>query len=287
MHTAIQAALLGIVQGLTEFLPVSSSAHLILARMFLGFDSEQFGLPFDVAVHFGTLLAVVAYFQGDVLLMIRALPFLFRSVRSHAAAPPAVGHPNMRGESDGARLVWLVAVGTIPAVIVGVLFGDLIERDLRTPAVAAMTLGLGGIALIAAERFGSKRRTEQSLTMAEAFWIGCAQAAALVPGVSRAGATITVAMLFGLGRPEAARFTFLLGIVAILGAAVREFPDMLAQGLGGSGALLFAIGIVSSAITGYLAVKYFLRFVVGHSLDPFAWYRLVLAAIVVVWLAAA
>jgi undecaprenyl-diphosphatase len=143
------------------------------------------------------------------------------------------------------------------------------------------------LGFFAAERVGAKRRNEESLTAAEGFWIGCAQAAALVPGVSRSGATITLALFLGLRRAEAARFTFLLGIPAILGAAVVELPDMLDQGVGAEGPVLFLIGIGSSAIVGYLAVKYFIRFLARHTLDVFGWYRLALASTVVVWRAVA
>jgi len=172
--------------------------------------------------------------------------------------------------------------------VLGVLINDAIEARLRTPGVAAVALAAGALAFFAAERLGAKRRNEESLTAAEAFWIGCAQAAAaLVPGVSRSGATITIALLFGLRRAEAARFTFLLGIPAILGAAMLEFPDMLEQGLHRTGSMPFVVGIATSAVVGYLAVKYFIRFLAKHSLDVFAWYRLALAASVAVWLAVA
>jgi len=264
MPTSLQALLLGIVQGLTEFLPVSSSAHLILARVFFGFDGDKFGMAFDVACHVGTLIAVLIYFRRDVARLLAALPRLF-----DAADPEA-------------RLIWLIVVATIPAIVVGLLFKHQIEDHLRTAAVAAAMLALGAVLLLAAERIGSKTRTERSLTLAEAFLIGCAQAAALVPGVSRSGATITVALLIGLRRAEAARFIFLLAIPAILGAAVSEAPKLLKAGLGDT-ASLFLIGVVSSAVVGFIAVKYFIRYLASHSLDVFAWYRLALAATVVVW----
>jgi undecaprenyl-diphosphatase len=266
MPITLQAAFLGIVQGLTEFLPVSSSAHLILARAFFGFDEEKLGLSFDVACHVGTLIAVLIYFRREVAEMIASLPRIF--------APAA---------DRGARLVWLLVVGTIPAVIVGGLFNHLIEEHLRTPGVAATALALGAVALLIAERTGRKTRSEGSLTMAEAFWIGCAQALALVPGVSRSGATITLAILLGLARPEAARFIFLLSIPAILAAAVKEAPAMLSAGVGGEAATLFLIGVLFSAVVGYAAVKYFIRYLTKHSLDVFAWYRLALAATVAIW----
>jgi undecaprenyl-diphosphatase len=265
MSATLQAALLGTVQGLTEFLPVSSSAHLILARAFFGFDGDKFGLAFDVACHIGTLIAVLVYFRQEIARMVAALPRLFD-----------LSDPD-------ARLIWLIVVASIPAAVVGVLFKHPIEDHLRTPAVAAGTLAVGGILLALAERTGSKTRTENSITFGEALMIGCAQAVALVPGVSRSGATITVALFIGLRRAEAARFIFLLAIPAILGAAASEAPKLLKAGLGAD-ASLFVIGIVASAIVGYAAVKYFIRYLGSHSLEVFAWYRLALAATVVVWL---
>jgi undecaprenyl-diphosphatase len=265
MSTSFQALLLGVVQGLTEFLPVSSSAHLILARAFFGFDGDKFGLAFDVACHIGTLIAVLIYFRQDILRMVAALPRLFDA------------------KDPEARLIWLIVVGTLPAIVAGLLFKHQIEDHLRTPAIAGAMLALGGVLFFVAERGGSKTRDEGSLTMGEAFLIGIAQAAALVPGVSRSGATITVALFIGLRRAEAARFIFLLAIPAILGAAGSEGPKLLKAGLGDT-APLFLIGIVSSAIVGYAAVKYFIRYLGNHSLDVFAWYRLALAATVLVWL---
>jgi undecaprenyl-diphosphatase len=267
MPATVQAAFLGVVQGLTEFLPVSSSAHLILARMFFGFDGDKFGLAFDVACHVGTLIAVVIYFRREIGQMVRALPHLFDPARD-----------------PDARLVWLLVIGTVPAVIVGLVFNNAIETHLRTPAVAAAALGVGALGLFASERMGDKVRNESSLTVAEAFWIGCAQAVALVPGVSRSGVTIMLALFFGLRRADAARFIFLLAIPAILAAAVHEAPKVLRAGLDGQAGALFAIGVVTSAVVGYLAVKYFIQYLGRHSLDAFAWYRLALAGAVVVWI---
>jgi undecaprenyl-diphosphatase len=264
-----QAALLGIVQGLTEFLPVSSSAHLILARAFFNWNSDQFGLPFDVACHVGTLLAVVAYFAPEMRAMLAALPAMFR--------------PHM---PEPARQLWLIAIGTIPAVVVGLLFGDYIEDRLRTPLVAASMLALVAVVMIVAERTGSRTRTESSISIAEAFAIGCAQAAALVPGVSRSGATMTLAILIGLKREAAARFIFLLGVPAILASALVEGVKLRHEPLGSDAFVLFAVGIGVSAIVGYAAVKFFIRYISRHSLDVFAWYRIALAAIVLVWLLA-
>src|SRR5438094_6586048 len=166
MSDTIQAALLGVVQGLTEFLPVSSSAHLILARTFFGFDSDKFGLSFDVACHMGTLLAVLVYFREDLAKMIAALP------QALGARPPEGGHSVQPGVAVAVadrepRLIWLLVVGTIPAVIVGLLFGKVIEERMRTPSVAAVALAAGAILMFVAERSGRKTRDEVSLTMAE------------------------------------------------------------------------------------------------------------------------
>jgi len=265
MPATLQAALLGVVQGLTEFLPVSSSAHLILARAFFGFDADRFGLAFDVACHVGTLIAVLVYFRREIVNLIAAVPRLMDP-----------------GRDENARMIWLLVIGTLPAIAAGLLFKREIEV-LRTPVVAAVTLALGSILFFVAERRGSKARSEQTLTMTEALWIGCAQALALVPGVSRSGATISVALLLGLGRPDAARFIFLLSIPAILGAAVGEVPDLLKAGGAGGTAFLFVIGVITSAIVGYATVKFFIRYLAKRSLDAFAWYRIALAVVTVMW----
>jgi undecaprenyl-diphosphatase len=261
------AALLGVVQGLTEFLPVSSSAHLILARAFFGWEAPEFGLAFDVAVHVGTLAAILLFFRAEIAGMIAAIPTMFS---------PQSGTPGL--------LLRLIAIGTIPAVIAGVLFDDYIEAHLRTPRVAAVTLAAGAILMLVAERLGAQRRTEAALTITDAALIGTAQASALIPGVSRSGSTIAVGMLLGLRRDAAARFTFLLGIPAIAGAGAREALALGSLQPTGDTLLLFLTGMVVSAIVGYLTIKYFLRFLAGNRLDVFAYYRLALSAVTVVWL---
>src|SRR5262249_9279756 len=180
MPLTLQAALLGIVQGVTEFLPVSSTAHLIIARAFFGFDGDKFGLTFDVACHVGTLIAVLVCFRKSIAEMTASLPHLF---------DPA---------DRGARLIWLLVVGTVPAVIVGLLFNKVIEAQWRTPPIAAAALAVGAVGLLVAERAGSKTRSDEGVTISEAFWIGCAQATALIPGVSPSRATLTLPLPFRL-----------------------------------------------------------------------------------------
>jgi undecaprenyl-diphosphatase len=268
--TLLYAALLGVIQGLTEFLPVSSSAHLILARAFFGWDADQFGMAFDVACHVGTLVAVLVYFRAEILGMVRAVPRL----GSLAGPRP----------DPAAWMAFLIVIGTVPAVIVGALAGDSIEQYLRRPEVAAVTLAVVALGFFAVERYGAKRRVQASLGVVDAIVIGCAQASALVPGVSRSGATITAAMGMGMRRDESARFVFLLGVPAILAAAVREGLPFLTQGLPPGDGPLFLVGMVASAVVGYLAVRFFIRYLSDHSLAAFAWYRLALALAVMVWL---
>jgi undecaprenyl-diphosphatase len=277
MPASVQAALLGVVQGLTEFLPVSSSAHLILARTFFGYDAGRFGLPFDVAVHLGTALAVMAYFHRELLQILAAVP------RAFSRGPGSPSNETDDSETRASRMVWLLVIGTLPAVLVGLTLDDFIEQHLRTPGVIAVTLTLGAIAFLIVERTGRHTRSDGSLTMMEALALGGAQALALVPGVSRSGATITVALLLGLRRLEAARFIFLLGVPAILGAAVKELRALPFEGPNDVAGLML-IGILSSAIVGYLAIRFFVLYMARHSLDLFAWYRLALATSVVIWL---
>lgn len=265
----LEAAVLGIVQGLTEFLPVSSSAHLILAREFFGWNGSQFGLPFDVACHVGTLTAILVAFRRDLWAMAWAVPRAFSPVEADRPV----------------RLLWLVAAGTIPVVIVGGLFADAIDT-VRAPAVIALTLSSVGILMIWAERVGRHGRKEESLTLAEAVIIGIAQSAALVPGVSRSGATITTALFLGLDRAAGARYSFLLGVPAMIAAAAHEGLALAAQPPDASIWPVFIVGMVVSAVVGYATVTYFLRFLAGHTLDAFAYYRLGLAAVTVVWLLA-
>lgn len=269
--TLLPAALLGVVQGLTEFLPISSSAHLILARAFFGWDTDRFGLPFDVACHVGTLIALLVYFRREIIQMLQAVP--------------SVGRP---GASVPARLVLLLVVGTIPVVAVGLAFNDWIENIVRdpgvAPAVAAAALAVGAIVLLAVDRAGARERAEDSLTVMGALAVGAAQAVALVPGVSRSGATIAMGIFLGLRRDAAARFGFLLGIPAVIAAAGHEVLPVAREIQAPGMVQVFAVGMLVSGVVGYITVKYFIRYLAGHSLDVFAYYRLALAAATGLWL---
>ena len=266
--TLTAAILLGAIQGLTEFLPVSSSAHLILARAFFGWElPAEFGLAFDVALHVGTLAAILAFFRAEILAMTRALPRVFSSEPDEAAT-----------------LLRLIAVGTMPVVIVALLFNDFIENVLRTPAVAAGALAFGAVLMLIAERLGPRTRTENMMRWSDAILIGCAQASALIPGMSRSGSTIAMGMFLGVRRDAAARFTFLLAIPAMIAAAAKEALELRHVPLPPDSTMFMVTGVVVSAVVGYLTIKYFLRFLATNRLDVFAAYRLLLAGITVIWL---
>jgi undecaprenyl-diphosphatase len=261
----VHAALLGVVQGLTEFLPVSSSAHLILARELFGWDGEAFGLPFDIATHVGTLGAVLLYFRHDIREMARAMP------------------QGGLGQGRGDRRLRLIAIGTIPVVVVGGLAAGWLTDTVRTPQVAAVTLALGGIVFLIIERLGPRlRSTDEGMRAVDALLIGLAQTLALIPGVSRSGATISAGMALGFNREVSARFGFLLGIPAILGAAAKAVLVVVREGEP-IDIPLFAVGIAVSFVVGYVTVAAFMQFLGRYSLDVFAFYRLGLAAVVVAW----
>jgi undecaprenyl-diphosphatase len=265
----LEAILLGVVQGLTEFLPVSSSGHLLLGQYFLGLDQDRFGLPFDVALHLGTLVAVVSFFWRDLLRMARAFA---RSLSPHGR--------NLADPDQ--RLAYLILASTIPAAMVGFFLEDFFETTVRSPWVVVFNLVLVGVLFIVGEAVGSRSRRADKLSFSEAVGIGFAQAAALVPGVSRSGATITLGLFLGLRREEAARFSFLMSVPIIAGAGSIQLAEVVSEGMDAWGAVMFGAGFVSSAVVGYLAIKFFLRFVAHHSLRAFAYYRFGLAAVVVV-----
>lgn len=264
--TLWQAALLALVQAVTEFLPVSSSGHLILLPRLLGWADQ--GLEFDIATNTGTLLAVMAYFRRDLWNMARALPASFR-----AAA---------RAADRDARLLWLLLWATLPAGLTGLLAKDWIVRDGRNPLlVAATAIGYGALLLYADRRAADRSagRELEEFGLREALLVGAAQALALVPGTSRSGITITVALLLGFARPAAARFSFLLAVPIGLALALKQVVDgMRGMPLGvPPGALV--VGIAVSAVAGYAVIAFLLDWVRKRSLAPFAWYRMALGVV--------
>ncbi len=260
--TWLHALLLALVQGLTEFLPISSSGHLVLLPALAGWTDQ--GLAFDVAVHFGTLAAVLAYFRRDLRVMTTAW----------------LAHVGGRGPSAESRLAWAVVVGTLPLGVVGFLGHDWIEQNLRSALVIAAATGGFGVLLWLADAFGRHHRGEESLGLRDALLIGLAQVLALIPGTSRSGITITAAMALGLTRSAAARFSFLLSIPAILAAAALETWRLAnATGEVRWGILLSATLV--SAVTAYAAIRLFLAAIERIGMWPFAVYRVLLAIVIV------
>lgn len=258
----VRAVVLGIVQGLAEFLPISSSGHLILVPALFGWEDQ--GLAFDVGLHGGTLLALLAYFWRDWYLMFRTgLADLAR----HGARVSA-----WRTDT---RLLWLLALGSLPAAVVGLLFDDWIEANVRQPWLVAIMLALMGTVMLVADRLAANRRPMAHVGVVDALAIGVGQAFALIPGVSRSGATVTVALARGLRREDAVRFAFLLGTPAFVGALLLKSADLAA--LSGTEARDMLVGFATSAIVGFAAIHFLLRWVRTRSLLVFVLYRYVVA----------
>jgi undecaprenyl-diphosphatase len=256
MFSVLQAIVLGIVQGLTEFLPVSSSAHLILVPWLLKWQEDP-GLAFDVVLHLGTLLALIVFYWREWLEMAMSL---------------------VNGDSVRRRLLFLLIVASVPGAIIGVLLEKQAETIFRSPALIAVTLATLGLILWAADAFGSKKRKIDDLTLVDALLIGLSQALAIIPGVSRSGATITTARFLGIDRPDAANFSFLMATPIIAGAGLLEARKFFHSGLTPQ----LGWGFAASAVFGLIAIVWLLSYVRTHTYRPFAIYRIALAILVVI-----
>jgi undecaprenyl-diphosphatase len=267
----LEAVVLGVVQGLTEFLPVSSSGHLILTRWLLGWDSAGNATEkaFDVAVHVGTLVGSSVYLRKDLLRLL-------------ASTRRTVSRSAVRGPAD--RLPWLLVIGSLPAAVTGGLLESTIKERLGAPWPVAVMLIAGGLLLLAADRVGSRRRFDD-LTVGHASMIGVAQAVALQPGVSRSGATMTAARSLGYDRDAAARFSFLLSLPLIAGAGVFELVRLRSQPVADGVALALLVGTGAAALTSLAAVWGVLAVVRRRSFLPFVVYRVVTGIAVLVALA--
>jgi len=269
----VAAAILGIVQGLTEFLPVSSTAHLILVPWFLGWNYE--GLTFDVALHVGTAVAVVTFFFRDWIRLARELLLGIRE-------------GNWLGNSDR-RLAWFLIAGTLPAMAVGLAFEETIENTLRSPLIIVFTLTALGALLLFAEKKGKHTRTIENFTWTDALCIGFSQAIALIPGVSRSGITMTTAMLRNSTRTSAARFSFLLSTPVILGAGIlkaMELIEVMHQPMAVAEPIrwnVMLVGFLFAAVSGFLCIRYFLKYLQTKSFVPFVVYRFLLAGLILIY----
>lgn len=255
--TLIEAIMLGVVQGLAEFLPISSSGHLILVPWLFGW--REHGLAFDLALHLGTSAALLGYFWRDWVVLVRSvLAGLFRAEAR---------------TTEQWRLAWYIVIGCIPAAVVGVLFEDVIESALRDPVQIAVLLIAFGLVLLAADRLGKRSRDLQQLALVDVLVIGCAQVLALAPGVSRSGITLTAGLFRGLDRASAARFSFLLSAPITVAAALYKLRVMVQEPPSGTELVMFLAGIVAAAVVGALAIGFLLRYLQRQPVDLFVWYR--------------
>ncbi len=260
----LQALVLAAVQGVTEFLPISSSGHLILVPFFLKWPDQ--GLAFDIATHVGTLLAILVYFRGDVRDLV--LGFFTGQPRS------ADGDYNPR------HLAWMIVLATVPSGIAGLLLKDWVETQARSALLVAGTTIFYGVLLGVADRLGRHAKRLGEIGWQAALVIGVAQALAIIPGTSRSGITITAALLLGLTRPSAARFSFLLGIPVFSLAAAKQALDLFESGVTAAELIPMGVGLVASAVIGYAVIAWLLTWLRSRSLTVFVVYRLILGAVI-------
>lgn len=269
--TILQSIILGIVQGLTEFLPISSSAHLVLVPHLFGWTFPQNqAFVFDVLVQLGTLVAVMVYFWKDLISIIKAF---FAGIFS--------GKPFTDSQ---ARMGWYLILATIPAGLIGLLLKDRVEAAFGSPMITAALLLVTAVLLLIAEWFGKRTRSLDKLTWKDALWIGSAQALSIFPGVSRSGSTIAGAMTRDLERPAAARFSFLMSIPVMLAAGLLAGKDMLAIPNLSSFLPVMLAGFVTAAGVGYLSIRWLISYLTRRSLTVFAIYCVVVSVISLVWM---
>ena len=277
----VTAVVMGMIQGLTEFLPISSSALLILVPWVFGWNPEC--MIFDVSLHLGTAIAILAYFWRDWIALAREV------IRGVAEGSP-LGNAQR-------KLAWFLVLGTLPAMVVGLAFEKYVEQKFRSPLISVVTLIVFALLIYVAERMSKLNRSLEGIDLADSLWIGASQALALVPGVSRSGITISAGLLRGFDRGSAARFSFLLATPVIVGAAllqgwhlakIARHPELAAAtgaltSAGGIKWTVLASGVVSAVIVGFFCIRYFLRYIQNNSFLPFVIYRVVLALVVLIF----
>lgn len=257
------STIFGALQGLTEFLPISSSGHLIILHKLFTLNVDS--LSFDVALHLGSLFALLIFFRKKIYSLFSGF--------SKTGSSQEEGKKNL-------RLFFFIFLATIPAGFLGFFFEDKIESYFRNIAVVSVALIIGGLFLVFADKYSKKQKDIYSLNAVEIFLIGTAQAFALIPGVSRSAATIIAGLELKLQRKAAAEFSFLLSIPIIAGAAAKKMLDLGLNTLSTQDKLIFIVGIISSFIVSYLVIKYFIKFLEKHSLVWFGWYRIALGALI-------
>ena len=262
-----QSIILGIVQGMGEFLPISSTAHLVLAPYFFNWSDP--GLSFDVALHVGTLIAVVAFFWRDWLSILKLAFQNKLKVKSEKLKVD---------EKYSNSILWLLFIASVPGAFFGFLFDDYAEHAFRNPLLIAFTLSFVGLILYLVDKYAKHNKDIKNISIKDALLIGLSQAVAIIPGVSRSGATMTTGLALGLSREQAARFSFLLSTPIIFGAAIFKIPELFASGV----TMPILVGILAAALSGYLAIKYMLKFIQKVGYAPFFYYRLALTVVIVI-----
>ena len=268
----IQAIIIGIVQGLTEFLPISSSAHLVFIQHILNVEQT---LSFDVLLHLGTLLAVFGYFIKDIIAMLKAF---FGSIADIFKGQ----FKNGIKEDSYKKLAWMVLIGTIPVGLVGVIFEDVVEATFKSLMIPGILLIVTGVLLYVSQRINVENKNVEDMGLKETIIVGISQGLAILPGLSRSGTTISAGLLAGLNKEFAARFSFLLSIPAILGATLIQLHNI---SLGfDSNMSAYILGFIAAAISGYLAISLLLKLIKEKNLDGFAYYCWIVGAIVLIYL---
>jgi undecaprenyl-diphosphatase len=265
-----QSIILGIIQGLTEFLPVSSSGHLIFVPKLFGWTDQ--GISFDVVMHLGTLFAVVVYFRVKLWAMIKAF---FSKKQSRISSSEL---------QNNYKLAWLIILSIIPAGLIGLFFGDVIEHKLRMSEVIAIGFIFWGIILWTADRYGKKEHNLEKLNWKNALFIGCAQAIALIPGTSRSGITMTAGLFSKLDKKSSAEFSFLMSVPIIFLAGMANVVDMVQNGLGDLTISVLIVGFISSMLSGLIAIWGLMKIIQKWSFRPFVVYRIVLGLLILFFL---
>ncbi|USN53127.1 MAG: undecaprenyl-diphosphatase UppP [Candidatus Nomurabacteria bacterium] len=271
MFDALLSILFGLVQGVTEFFPISSSGHLVVLHAIWPDFSAADALAFDVALHVGTLCALLVFFRRDLWRIFLA------GIRSITRRPD-------QSDSRERRMFWYLVVGSIPAALVGLFFESFLADTFRSAVSVGVTLFIGGLFFFWADR-QEANRTGESIAFKDVIWIGLAQALALVPGISRSGSTIVAGRFLGLRHYDAARFSFLLSVPIVFAAAVKVLAELASQGVDSQEIFTMLLGFASSFITGLIAIRFLLRFFQSHTLRGFAWYRIALGILLIIfWL---
>jgi len=260
MNEVLISLVLGFIQAIAEFLPISSSGHLILAKAFFNFDSSFFNLSFDIILHLGSLVALIIFFRKDLLKISGS--FLVKS--------------------GDRRLGYSILLAIIPAIILGLLLDGSIEDKLRQVPVVLVMLFIVGILFIVAENISKKKKDISGISLKDAFIIGIAQSLALVPGVSRSGITITSGLFLGFKRDEAARFSFLLSIPTILLAFIKDIYELWKVNISSIFSMPYFVGFLISAVTSFLVIKFLINYLKNNTLKPFAYYRFTLVILFLV-----